>query len=109
MIRRPPRSTLFPYTTLFRSQSSDYLNRVGEILHSNHLVRWTNPAPDPVRPKYLSKSLQTPSTPARGGGREVLLERSRARRVPATQPWAVPESDRLFDGHPRDAIGQSLT
>src|SRR3712207_8127439 len=24
MIRRPPRSTLFPYTTLFRSRSSDY-------------------------------------------------------------------------------------
>src|SRR5258708_34376345 len=25
MIRRPPRSTLFPYTTLFRSQSGKYL------------------------------------------------------------------------------------
>src|SRR5438445_3752345 len=62
MIRRPPRSTLFPYTTLFRSQSSDYLNRVGEILHSNHLVPWTNPAPDPVRPKYLRKSLDRKST-----------------------------------------------
>src|SRR5437773_7572164 len=24
MIRRPPRSTLFPYTTLFRSQGSQY-------------------------------------------------------------------------------------
>src|SRR5207302_3783628 len=24
MIRRPPRSTLFPYTTLFRSQSLDF-------------------------------------------------------------------------------------
>src|SRR2546430_3298349 len=27
MIRRPPRSTLFPYTTLFRSRSSDYFDR----------------------------------------------------------------------------------
>src|SRR3712207_8403087 len=26
MIRRPPRSTLFPYTTLFRSQGADWLN-----------------------------------------------------------------------------------
>src|SRR2546430_4504523 len=26
MIRRPPRSTLFPYTTLFRSQISDTAN-----------------------------------------------------------------------------------
>src|SRR5256885_5138332 len=26
MIRRPPRSTLFPYTTLFRSQKAKYAN-----------------------------------------------------------------------------------
>src|SRR3989475_7326933 len=29
MIRRPPRSTLFPYTTLFRSH-------VGSVLHQRH-------------------------------------------------------------------------
>src|SRR2546429_53788 len=29
MIRRPPRSTLFPYTTLFRSASSSATNRAG--------------------------------------------------------------------------------
>src|SRR3712207_8192747 len=28
MIRRPPRSTLFPYTTLFRSDSDDFLYRL---------------------------------------------------------------------------------
>src|ERR1051326_9337663 len=27
MIRRPPRSTLFPYTTLFRSLAARYLNK----------------------------------------------------------------------------------
>src|SRR2546429_5611502 len=27
MIRRPPRSTLFPYTTLFRSNDADFLHR----------------------------------------------------------------------------------
>src|SRR2546421_5473596 len=36
MIRRPPRSTLFPYTTLFRSLSMDYhifiLSRVKELV-----------------------------------------------------------------------------
>src|SRR3712207_8793368 len=32
MIRRPPRSTLFPYTTLFRSRRP----RVGERLHPHH-------------------------------------------------------------------------
>src|SRR5688572_31973148 len=35
MIRRPPRSTLFPYTTLFRSGSSGVKDQ----------SRWSNPAP----------------------------------------------------------------
>src|SRR3712207_7907079 len=29
MIRRPPRSTLFPYTTLFRSEASDFSEPFG--------------------------------------------------------------------------------
>src|SRR3712207_7986179 len=38
MIRRPPRSTLFPYTTLFRSLRHDEANgvgRAGEPLHQH--------------------------------------------------------------------------
>src|SRR2546428_3876835 len=31
MIRRPPRSTLFPYTTLFRSAGGDHRLRVGRV------------------------------------------------------------------------------
>src|SRR3712207_7353990 len=31
MIRRPPRSTLFPYTTLFRSTRDDPRNRVTSV------------------------------------------------------------------------------
>src|SRR2546422_7581629 len=40
MIRRPPRSTLFPYTTLFRSDDHPALGRLGapaddrEVLHA---------------------------------------------------------------------------
>src|SRR2546430_3253381 len=30
MIRRPPRSTLFPYTTLFRSEDATYSNKQNE-------------------------------------------------------------------------------
>src|SRR2546422_8381604 len=33
MIRRPPRSTLFPYTTLFRSPNDDIILRVILSLH----------------------------------------------------------------------------
>src|SRR2546422_1277542 len=34
MIRRPPRSTLFPYTTLFRSQVTD---RLADLIAAIHL------------------------------------------------------------------------
>src|SRR3989449_3946169 len=30
MIRRPPRSTLFPYTTLFRSQAHDFYRPISQ-------------------------------------------------------------------------------
>src|SRR2546427_7970051 len=33
MIRRPPRSTLFPYTTLFRSKQVQHLPRVVKARH----------------------------------------------------------------------------
>src|SRR5688572_32391491 len=40
MIRRPPRSTLFPYTTLFRSH--DDLVRIGVVVeHPRHAERRT--------------------------------------------------------------------
>src|SRR2546430_11749049 len=46
MIRRPPRSTLFPYTTLFRSPVVALLQRaigidqdVRDVLHVAHLMR----------------------------------------------------------------------
>src|SRR5205823_7636104 len=38
MIRRPPRSTLFPYTTLFRSRSRDRWLRFKFLLSLNLLV-----------------------------------------------------------------------
>src|SRR5258705_5719467 len=36
MIRRPPRSTLFPYTTLFRSQPSARHERHTKLMHHDH-------------------------------------------------------------------------
>src|SRR2546430_2795161 len=87
MIRRPPRSTLFPYTTLFRSKS----NRVGRIrlrtwrrlvlvifgaLFAAIVYRWISlerlqrlapveiaatptPEPTPTRPPVISGKLDT--------------------------------------------------
>src|SRR3712207_9088870 len=39
MIRRPPRSTLFPYTTLFRStiDSATMMNKGLEVIEAHHL------------------------------------------------------------------------
>src|SRR5256885_11362530 len=42
MIRRPPRSTLFPYTTLFRSQ---YLEWVASVLRGDFGVSWLSGRP----------------------------------------------------------------
>src|SRR2546427_5547959 len=44
MIRRPPRSTLFPYTTLFRSRSGPRAARgAGQKAHPRRSVRQEHP------------------------------------------------------------------
>src|SRR3712207_7828923 len=53
MIRRPPRSTLFPYTTLFRSRSHGSLRMAAE---HGQAARWT---PDRSRARRVG--------PSRGG------------------------------------------
>src|SRR2546422_5470507 len=35
MIRRPPRSTLFPYTTLFRSLANSHLHQTPRVSHGS--------------------------------------------------------------------------
>src|SRR5687767_15565762 len=50
MIRRPPRSTLFPYTTLFRSRGAGQVDRVGLVARAvadpveDAQDQWTGPA-----------------------------------------------------------------
>src|SRR5438874_7181283 len=38
MIRRPPRSTLFPYTTLFRSFAADRRERIVVVEQRHHVL-----------------------------------------------------------------------
>src|SRR5260370_20407233 len=53
MIRRPPRSTLFPYTTLFRS-----VNPAGKVLREQEVTR-------PVRVRRIRKNVLVKELPAR--------------------------------------------
>src|SRR5688572_31067884 len=46
MIRRPPRSTLFPYTTLFRSNERAIEQTFGEIIRRHESLRTIFPAVD---------------------------------------------------------------
>src|SRR2546422_4879772 len=49
MIRRPPRSTLFPYTTLFRSQIRVHLSFIGHPIVGDSLYGGRRPAHDAPR------------------------------------------------------------
>src|SRR2546425_8515699 len=57
MIRRPPRSTLFPYTTLFRSRTAPKVTEDRVLAQLNELreqkAPWTPVAADKPKPKDL--------------------------------------------------------
>src|SRR2546430_13085623 len=57
MIRRPPRSTLFPYTTLFRS----FTNERGEFLVTTLPVSSSNASSNSVRSEEHTSELQSQS------------------------------------------------
>src|SRR2546427_3098473 len=51
MIRRPPRSTLFPYTTLFRSRAAGRDRRAGPCRgRCRSAARWTTSGPRALTP-----------------------------------------------------------
>src|SRR2546430_9660887 len=55
MIRRPPRSTLFPYTTLFRSDCSASISRI-RALGARRSSAMTAPASNEVLPPPSKRS-----------------------------------------------------
>src|SRR2546427_8782335 len=76
MIRRPPRSTLFPYTTLFRSKKS-----VGNRLHSetgkgrDHFRQSTREDSPPPPPIMLTRG-PSPAIPGRRDRKSTRLNSS---------------------------------
>src|SRR3712207_7229802 len=66
MIRRPPRSTLFPYTTLFRSDGHD-VQLVHTELDWRGALGWGDPIRIPVRPAGIGRTSFTLAFEGRGG------------------------------------------
>src|SRR5438034_3841211 len=98
MIRRPPRSTLFPYTTLFRSRIRDAADRVRVLLKAG----------DFARARQLGDSLLrvAPMPTAGIAGVAVLLGRpTLAHRLLATEDtaWLSGSADNQPVAMPRKA------
>src|SRR5256886_12541908 len=74
MIRRPPRSTLFPYTTLFRSWSKKRFLNTKRPSARDHFTERPPPLRD-IGPNYRASAAILPtafgSTPASGGIRQL--------------------------------------
>src|SRR2546425_12507043 len=79
MIRRPPRSTLFPYTTLFRSENHKLLaHSVGNWTYT--VKMWMNPDPK------AAPSESTGSSAVREvmGGRYFISEHTGKMQMPGS-------------------------
>src|SRR3989442_10262431 len=59
MIRRPPRSTLFPYTTLFRSRRSACSTSSGESPRAKMNPRYCQPSGNGTRSEEHTSELQS--------------------------------------------------
>src|SRR2546426_9792433 len=87
MIRRPPRSTLFPYTTLFRS------------------TRTAEGVTDPTRPVCCCVRTNSPVDIGERYG-HILETRPRPARTPVIQSDAAARAGRRVAGRPRRSPGE---
>src|SRR5437588_9532116 len=73
MLLRPPRSTLFPYTTLFRSHALRHAERVVRAVRLQHV-----PPPDRVRSRQLYARVDRAARPRAARRPGAKLARSRS-------------------------------
>src|SRR3712207_7429453 len=72
MIRRPPRSTLFPYTTLFRSRDDGVFVALKPIVE-NMQLDWSGQLQRVKRTPLLAEGMVVMPTPfGRGGDQEAV-------------------------------------
>src|SRR5256885_15662619 len=88
MIRRPPRSTLFPYTTLFRSHIKVIQPRAWRVIawmcaaHVTSMAGFAPPPPPPPGPPDAGSLNKTPDRFLNGG----VFARHPAPGAPLTPP-----------------------
>src|SRR3712207_7367861 len=79
MIRRPPRSTLFPYTTLFRSTAKAALlalMRQYALEHARDGIRANAVNPDRIRSGLLTHAMIAARAQSRGVSEVAYMSRS---------------------------------
>src|SRR5690349_24240252 len=77
MLRRPPRSTLFPYTTLFRSRPVQAARAECDLERATRVIAWPHQqATPPLAPRKRSpcQRRQDPGTENRGRSEEHTSE-----------------------------------
>src|SRR5947209_14449362 len=88
MIRRPPRSTLFPYTTLFRSTALGFWARhAAGYLADERVPSWNNPV---------------------AVGKKLVIRYAPVGVVGVIGPWNFPISNSFGDCIPALAAGNSV-
>src|SRR5947207_10916433 len=93
MIRRPPRSTLFPYTTLFRSPDLSQATRSGGAIGIRHRARADDRARCRMRSEEHTSELQSHSDLVC----RLLLEKKKNQHPEITrieQPTTLPQDQR---------------
>src|SRR3712207_464196 len=121
MIRRPPRSTLFPYTTLFRSLLRGFADRGGTVLLSSHLLHEVEAVADRLvviaGGRIVAQGSQQELLAGRGtiirGPDRAVLERALLaagiRVVPGEGDGLVADAEPLAVGQAVAAAGAVLT
>src|SRR5947208_10959844 len=86
MIRRPPRSTLFPYTTLFRSRTRDVAAKVGVNIATLHYYFPTKEKLIRGVLGYAMERFRTTLQPADSPGEQLRAHFAGIRRLARTEP-----------------------